>query len=323
MGLKDSRPKAQAYLEIQLLDFLYGEWGASEEDKSFFRYVHLLNVGYDIKDFAFYADFLLWDHERNFQPLLEALIADRRYYRLYAPEGLDTKFLSQSQRLVDLLKAANFQKIYLPCESIDDRFLVQLNRRHVKLKHFVQAAHMCEKAGFELRHMEVNAFVLYGLPHERIDDVVKSALFVSETVGSIIPMLFTPVPSTALYQRHFSYFKERGWDTDLHMLNGKLYPFLHLNEGSVSDYVDLQRFMYMLNVQHRSRSFQLLAIRLSHKLFEVTCVMDLKTLSRNINRMNRRHCSGDSEIAIARASDGFYTTGPDLFLRGATHVRTG
>ena len=36
-----------------------------------------------------------------------------------------------------------------------------------------------------------------------------------------------------------------------------------------------------------------------------------------------RDCSGDSEIAIARASDSFYTTGPDLFLRGATHVRTG
>ena len=26
---------------------------------------------------------------------------------------------------------------------------------------------------------------------------------------------------------------------------------------------------------------------------------------------------------LARASDGFYTTGPDLFLRRATHVRTG
>ena len=35
------------------------------------------------------------------------------------------------------------------------------------------------------------------------------------------------------------------------------------------------------------------------------------------------HCSGDSEIALDRASDGFYTTGPDLFLRGATYVRTG
>jgi hypothetical protein len=27
MGLKHHRPKAQAPLEIQLLDFLYGEWG--------------------------------------------------------------------------------------------------------------------------------------------------------------------------------------------------------------------------------------------------------------------------------------------------------
>lgn len=212
---------------------------------------------YGIKDFAFYADFLLWDHERHFQPLLESLIADSRFYRLYAPEGLDTKFLSQSQRLVDLLKAANFQKIYLPCESIDDRYLRKLNRRHVRLEHFVRAAQMCERAGFSLRHMDVNAFVLYGLPGERIDDVVKSVLFVSEIVGSIIPMLFTPVPSTALYQQYLPYFEERGWEKDLHMLNGKLYPFLYMNEGSVGDYVDLQRLMYTLNTQYRSKSFQI------------------------------------------------------------------
>jgi radical SAM superfamily enzyme YgiQ (UPF0313 family) len=212
---------------------------------------------YGIKDFAFYADFLLWNHEHNFQPLLNALIADCRFYRLYAPEGMDTKFLSQSQRLVDLLKDANFQKIYLPCESIDDRYLRQLNRRHVRLEHFVHAVHMCEHAGFDLRHMEVNAFVLYGLPDERIDDMVKSVLFVSEIVGSVIPMLFTPVPSTALYRQYLPYFHEHGWDKDLHMLNGKLYPFLYMNEGSISDYMDLQRLMYMLNAQYRSKSFQL------------------------------------------------------------------
>ena len=219
---------------------------------------------YGIKDFAFYADFLLWDYERNFQPLLEALVAEmkatgsqRRFYRLYAPEGFDTRFLGRSQRLVDLLKAANFQKIYLPCERIDDSYLAQLNRRHVRLEHFVRAARMCEAAGFSLRHMDVNAFVLYGLPGERIDDVVKSVLFVSEVVGSIIPMLFSPVPSTALYQQYLSYFQARGWDRDLHMLNGKLYPFLEMNEGSVNDYVDLQRLMYMLNAHYRSRSFQI------------------------------------------------------------------
>ena len=212
---------------------------------------------YGIRDFAFYADFLLWESEHNLEPLLEALIADKRFYRLYAPEGLDVRLLSQSQRLVDLMRAANFKKLYLPCESINDGYLEQLNRRHVTLEHFVQAVRMCERAGFHLRHMDVNAFVLYGLPGERIDDMVKTILFVSEIVGSIIPMLFTPVPSTRLYERYLPYIHARGWDRDLQMLNGKLYPFLELNEGSVEDYVDLQRLMYMLNAHYRSRSFQL------------------------------------------------------------------
>ena len=34
MGSKDSRPKAQALPEIQLLDFLYGEWGALVSGKN-------------------------------------------------------------------------------------------------------------------------------------------------------------------------------------------------------------------------------------------------------------------------------------------------
>ena len=212
--------------------------------------------GYGIREFAFYADFLLWDHEHNFQQVLEQLVAAQLPFRLHAPEGLDTRYLSQSQRLVDLLKAAHFVKIYLPCESIDDGYLRGLNRRHVRLDHFVQAARMVEKAGFRMRNLEVNAFVLYGLPGETIDQVVKTALLVSDVVGSIIPMLFAPVPTTQLYEAHLPYFQERGWDQDLHMLNGKLFPFLAMNEGSVEDYIDLQRLMFALNTHYRSRSFR-------------------------------------------------------------------
>ena len=69
-------------------------------------------------------------------------------------------------------------------------------------------------------------------------------------------MLFTPVPTTQIYDAHLPYFRERGWDEDLHMLNGKLYPFLSMNEGSVEDYLDLQRLMFTLNTHYRSRSFQ-------------------------------------------------------------------
>ncbi len=212
---------------------------------------------FGIKEFAFYADSLLGDHADNFQKTLELMVAEKLNFRLHAPEGLDTRRLSQSQRLVDLMKETNFQKIYLPLESIDDGFIQSLNRRHVRLEHFVQAVERCAAAGFRLRNLEVNAFVLYGLPREKIDDVVQTIIFVSEIVGSIIPMLFTPVPSTKIYRDYLPYFQERGWDKNLQMLNGKLYPFLELNEGSLADYIDLQRLMFTLNAHYRSRSFRL------------------------------------------------------------------
>ncbi len=211
---------------------------------------------YGIRDFAFYADYLLANYKRCLMPLLKQTVVEKLPFRLHAPEGFDTRTLSQSQELVDLLKAARFQKVYLPLECLDEGALKELNRKHVKLDHFVRAVKMCDKAGFKLRNMDVNAFVLYGLPKERIDDVVRSVLFVSEVVGSIIPMLFTPVPTTQIYDQYLPFFKERGWHRDLQMLNGKLYPFLYINEGSVSDYIDLQRLMYMLNTHFRSQSFR-------------------------------------------------------------------
>ena len=212
---------------------------------------------YGIRDFAFYADFLLWNFDDNLIKFLEQIIAEKLPLRLYAPEGLDTRFLSSSQYLCDLLKKSNFQKIYLPVESIDDEYLKILNRRHVTLEHYVKAVKMVENAGFKLRNLEVNSFVLYGLPGEKIDNVVKTSMFVSEMVGSIIPMLFSPVPSTALFQQHLPYIQKRGWDKQLQKLNGKLYPFIHMNEGSINDYVDLQRMMFMLNTHYRSESFRL------------------------------------------------------------------
>jgi len=212
---------------------------------------------YGIRDFAFYADFLLINFRMNIIPILQEIIAEKLPFRLYAPEGLDTRFLSQSQELLDLMKAAHFQKIYLPVESIDDNYVRTLNRRHVKLEHFVKAAAMCEKAGFRLRNMDVNGYVLYGLPGESIDRVVRTSLFVSEIVGSIIPMLFSPVPSTGIFEQYLPYFKERGWDKNLQFLNGKLFPFIGLNEGSISDYVDLQRLMFTLNAHYRGRSYRL------------------------------------------------------------------
>lgn len=216
---------------------------------------------FGIRDFAFYADFLLIRFQDNLLPLLQTIIKAKVPWRLYAPEGLDSRFLAQSQELCDLLKVAHFQKIYLPVENVEDDILLSLNRKHVKLRHVVEATQNIRRAGFRIRHMEVNGYCLYGLPGERISNVVETALFVSEVIGSIIPMLFAPVPSTHMFDQYRQYFIKRGWCEpdgtvrDLHLVNGKLYPFLQMNEGSVDDYIELQRVMFMLNQSYRSRSF--------------------------------------------------------------------
>jgi len=221
--------------------------------------IHDKRDRYGIREFAFYADFLLYGFRDYLMKVLEALAKDKTKYHLYAPEGLDTKFLCQDERLLPLMKEAGFEKIYLPVESIDDTHLEMMNRRHVRLEHFVRSVQLCEKAGFRLRNLEVNSFVLYGLPGEKIDSVVKTVMFVSEILGSIVPMLFTPVPTTEMYKQDRDYLIQvmGGNECDLHKINGKLYPFLAMNEGSVKDYVDLQRLMFMLNAHYRSKSFQM------------------------------------------------------------------
>src|SRR5439155_5481995 len=86
-------------------------------------------------------------------------------------------------------------------------------------------------------------------------------VFISQTIGSVIPMLFAPVPSTQLFEKYRDYYASRGWCErdgtvrDFHLLNGKIFPFLKMNEGSVSDYVNLQRMIFMLNENYRGQSF--------------------------------------------------------------------
>lgn len=77
-----------------------------------------------------------------------------------------------------------------------------VNWRHETLDHFARAVHHCKQAGFRPRNMELNALILYGLPGETIDAVVKTILYLSDLVGSIIPMLFAPVTTTQVYQEH-------------------------------------------------------------------------------------------------------------------------
>jgi radical SAM superfamily enzyme YgiQ (UPF0313 family) len=207
---------------------------------------------YGIRQFAFYEDNFLIEKE-HFRAILEGIASDpdlRGNVHLHAPEGIEIRLIDES--LAKLMRDAGFERVYLPLENINAEVIKSWNRSHSNVQMFERAVQNCIDAGFVLRNMQINAFLLFGTPGEDIRDVVDSIVFASSRIGSVIPMLFTPVPGSALYEEYHSYLDEMGFD--LHHLNGKLFPFLEFNrrrtpELTIQDYLDLEALMFRLNAQ--------------------------------------------------------------------------
>src|SRR5581483_3678674 len=141
---------------------------------------------YGIRRFGFYEDNAL-AFRGHLQHILELIIERRLNLELYAPEGFETRMLNQD--LLSVMKLAGFEKIHLPFETLKWETNLGWNRRHASTASFDRALAAAIRAGFKERSEEINAFVLFGLPGESLEDVIDSALYVHNAVGSIIPML--------------------------------------------------------------------------------------------------------------------------------------
>ncbi len=201
-----------------------------------------------VRRFGFYEDNAL-ALKGHLQAVLELILERGHKLQLYAPEGFETRMLDYD--LLKVMKRAGFEKIHLPFETLMWETTEGWNRRHASTASFERALEAAIKAGFRPRTEEINAFVLFGLPDEKLEDVMDSVLYVHNMVGSIIPMLFTPVPGTNIYREQEQYLiNEMGWD--LQDLNGKFLPFLEYNQRRYpnlrgSEYLQLEALMSVLN----------------------------------------------------------------------------
>jgi radical SAM superfamily enzyme YgiQ (UPF0313 family) len=201
-----------------------------------------------VRRFGFYEDNAL-ALKGHLQSVLELILERGHKLDLYAPEGFETRLLDYE--LLKTMKRAGFEKIHLPFETLKWETTESWNRRHASTASFEAALENAIKAGFRPRSEEINAFVLFGLPDEKLEDVMDSVLYVHNMVGSVIPMLFTPVPSTNIYRDQKKYLDSMGWD--LQDLNGKFLPFLEYNREKHypdlrgSDYLQLEALMSVLN----------------------------------------------------------------------------
>ena len=217
---------------------------------------------YGIRRFAFYEDNFLLE-KANVERLLELLLKHKdelEHLRLYAPEGVEVRLLHDDLAFAKLMKESGFESVYLPLENMSREVTKSWNRRHSHAALFEKAVKVCHEAQFKLHDMAVNAFILFGMPGENLQDVVNTIFYASEKVGGIVPMLFTPVPGSLMYEQYEEYLHgEMGFD--LHHLNGKLYPFLRYNAERagirLEDYVALESLAFRLNARTFASTFQL------------------------------------------------------------------
>jgi len=217
---------------------------------------------YNIHQFAFYEDNFLLE-KPNLKRLLELILRhhdEMPHLKLYAPEGIEVRLLHQDLAFVNLMKEAGFEAVYLPLETMSRAVTRAWNRRHSHAGLFEKAVKVCQDANFKLHDMAVNAFILFGMPDEKLQDIVNTMFYAAEMVGGLVPMLFTPVPGSILFEQYEEYlFGEMGFD--LHHLNGKLYPFLRYNlqrNGiTLVDYVTLESLAFRLNARAIGQTFPL------------------------------------------------------------------
>jgi len=217
---------------------------------------------YGIHQIAFYEDNFLLEKE-NIAELLRLLIAHRDempHLKLYAPEGIEVRLLHQDLEFVKLMRDSGFKSVYLPLETMSREVTRAWNRRHSHAELFESAVKICQDANFKLHDMEVNAFILFGMPDENLQDIVNTMFYASDLVGGLVPMLYTPVPGSIMFEQFEEYlFGEMGYD--LQHLNGKLYPFLKYNAErrgiALADYVALESLAFRLNTKTMAQTFRL------------------------------------------------------------------
>ncbi|WP_027416645.1 radical SAM protein [Aneurinibacillus terranovensis] len=182
--------------------------------------------------------------------------------------------------VVYLMKLAGFEKIYLPLETIKKETNARWNRSwNSNLDRFESLLNALEEVGFDVRKQKINAFVMFGLPGEDLEEIFDTVLYASERVGSVIPMLFTPVPSTQVYKDYEWFIREKGYD--LHHLNGKLFPFFPLiqeqmkmkypqYELDISDYLRVEALMQRINTKILGQSVNICGDTKVSKIFRKT-----------------------------------------------------
>lgn len=150
---------------------------------------------YKVIDFAFYDDAFLIDADNHAIPVLEEIIASDIKVRFHTPNALHIREISENT--AKLMFKAGFETIRLGLETTlfdKDRF-----DNKVSELEFKQNLLFLKDAGFSKN--QIGAYLMTGLPGQDEKNVIDSIKKVAETKITPIPVYYTPIPHTALWEK--------------------------------------------------------------------------------------------------------------------------
>ena len=151
---------------------------------------------YGLRDFVLYDDAFLVDADRHAIPILEEIFRTGIKVRFHTPNAVHIRGInSQTARL---MFKAGFTTLRLGLETAQFDQREKIDRK-VSEQEFKRAVYCLREAGF--RKNQVGAYLLVGLPDQKLNAAKVSIDIVKQIGITPIPAYYTPIPHTALWPK--------------------------------------------------------------------------------------------------------------------------
>jgi radical SAM superfamily enzyme YgiQ (UPF0313 family) len=149
-----------------------------------------------VRDFALYDDALLVRPRQHILPLLQELVSRGMPLRFHTPNALHVREIDEE--VARCLFFGGFKTIRLGLETAEEALQVETGGK-VGNEDFRRAVKYLKQAGYDGR--EIGAYLIAGLPGQRVEEVEESIAFVKENGARPILVEYSPIPGTPLFEK--------------------------------------------------------------------------------------------------------------------------
>ncbi len=151
---------------------------------------------YHLDNISFYDDALLIEPSKHFIPMMKEVIKRGIHCNFHTPNAIHIKEIDEE--VANLLFLNGFKTIRLGFETSDKDTQIETGGK-VDNQEFKQAIKLLKRAGYSGE--ELGAYVLVGLPGQRVEEAEESIAFVKETGAKPILVEYSPIPHTPLFEK--------------------------------------------------------------------------------------------------------------------------